>query len=138
MVHGEGIDTSGGASFKFQFHMNTTGDIESLSVPFEAGLKPIVFTRQLKAKDIKKEDLVKYTGDYELPGATVKIFIKNDKTLFALIPGQPEYELIPVDKDKFTLKLLSGYFVQFTLDDTNRVTDLTFLQPNGNFKAVKK
>ncbi|MDQ6756178.1 MAG: serine hydrolase [Bacteroidota bacterium] len=132
------IDTAEVAPFKFQFQMNTSGDIESLSVPFEAGLKPIVFTKQLKAKDVNKEELQKYTGEYNLNGATVKIYIKNDKTLYALVPGQPEYELVPVDKDKFGLKVISGYFVQFSVDDKNKVTDLTFIQPNGNFKAIKK
>ena len=87
---------------------------------------------------IQKEDLQKYTGEYELSGATVKVYIKNDKTLYALVPGQPEYELVPIDKDKFGLKVISGYYIQFSVDDKNKVTDLTFIQPNGNFKAVKK
>ena len=134
----EGIDTSDAGPVKIQFQMNAAGDIESLTVPFEAGLKPIIFTKQLKAKEVAKEDLQKYTGDYELSGATVKIYIKNDKTLYALVPGQPEYELVPIDKDKFGLKVISGYYVQFSVDEKNKVTDLTFIQPNGNFKAVKK
>lgn len=134
----EGIDTADAGPVKIQFQMNASGDIETLTVPFEAGLKPIVFTKQLKAKDIKKEDLQKYTGEYELSGATVKVYIKNDKTLYALVPGQPEYELVPIDKDKFGLKVISGYYIQFKVDDKNKVTDLTFIQPNGNFKAVKK
>jgi CubicO group peptidase (beta-lactamase class C family) len=135
----EGIDTLNGlVPVKIQFQMNAAGDIESLTVPFEAGLKPIVFTKQLKVKEIKKEDLQKYTGEYELSGATVKVYTKNEKTLYALVPGQPEYELVPVDKDKFGLKVISGYYVQFSADDKNKVTDLTFIQPNGNFKAVKK
>ena len=134
----EGIDTSAAGPVKIQFQMNAAGDIESLTVPFEAGLKPIVFTKQLKVKAVTKEDLQKYTGEYELSGATVKIYIKNDKTLYALVPGQPEYELVPTDKDKFGLKIISGYYVQFSVDEKNKVTDLTFIQPNGNFKAVKK
>jgi CubicO group peptidase (beta-lactamase class C family) len=135
----EGIDTSAGSGqVKIQFQMNAAGDIESLTVPFEAGLKPIVFTKQLKAKDIKKDELQKYVGEYDLNGITAKVFVKNDITLYALVPGQPEYELVPVDKDKFGLKVLSGYFIQFNVDDKNKVTDLTFIQPNGNFKAVKK
>ena len=134
----EGIDTADAGPVKIQFQMNATGDIENLTVPFEAGLKPIVFAKQLKVKDVKKEDLQKYTGEYELSGATVKVYIKNDKTLYALVPGQPEYELVPIDKDKFGLKVISGYYIQFSVDDKNKVTDLTFIQPNGNFKAVKK
>ncbi|HUS03216.1 MAG TPA: serine hydrolase [Chitinophagaceae bacterium] len=135
----EGIDTSDGPGpVKFQFQMNTAGDIESITIPFEAGLKPIVFTKQLKAKDVNKQDLQKYTGEYDLTGITVKVYIKNEKTLYALVPGQPEYELVPVDKDKFGLKVIPGYFIQFSVDDKNKVTDLTFIQPNGNFKAVRK
>ncbi len=132
-----GIDTADVAPFKIQFQMSLSGDIESLSVPFEGGLKPIVFTRQLKAKNIKKEELLKYEGDYDLGGVFAKIYIKADK-LYALVPGQPEYQLANVDKDKFALGALPGYYIQFSLDDKKKVTDLTFIQPNGNFKAVKK
>lgn len=135
----EGIDTSEGAGpVKFQFQMNTSGDIESLNIPFEAGLKPLAFTKQLKAKEINKEDLQKYIGDYDMNGTIIKVYIKNDKTLYALVPGQPDYELVNVEKDKFGLKALSGFFVQFAMDDKNKVTDLIFMQPNGNFKATKK
>jgi CubicO group peptidase (beta-lactamase class C family) len=130
----EGIDTSEGGFIKFQFQMNSAGDIEKITVPFEAGLNPISFTKQLKAKEVSKEDLQKYTGDYELPGAIVKLYIKNEKTLYALVPGQPEYELVPVDKHKFGLKVLPGYFIQFSVDNNSKVTDLTFIQPNGNFR----
>ncbi|MEJ7675299.1 MAG: DUF3471 domain-containing protein [Chitinophagaceae bacterium] len=135
----EGIDTTDGpASYKFQFQMNSAGDIDGLLAPFEAGLKPLVFTKQLTPKEVKKDDLQKYTGEYDLNGGIVKLYIKNDKILYALVPGQPEYELVPVDKDKFGLKVISGYFIQFSVDDKNKVNDLTFIQPNGNFKAVKK
>ncbi len=134
----EGIDTSVAAPWKVQFQMNAAGDIDALTVPFQADLKPIVFTKQLKAKEIKKEDLQKYTGEYEMSGVIAKVYIKNDTILYAMVPGQPEYELVPTDKDKFGLKMLSGYFIQFSVDDKNKVTDLLFIQPNGNFKAIKK
>lgn len=134
----EGIDTVEGAMpQKIQFTMNTAGDIESFSIPFEAALKPLVFTKQLKAIAIAKNDLQKYTGDYNLNGLTVKVYTKND-VLFALISGQPDYELVPTDKDKFGLKIVPGYFVQFGVDANNKVLDMTFIQPNGNFKAIKK
>jgi hypothetical protein len=47
--------------------------------------------------------------------------------------------MIPVDKHRFNLKLpVSGYFVQFTVNDKGETSELTFQQPNGNFKAKKK
>ncbi len=132
-----GIDTAAVLS-KAQFQLGMNGDIESISIPFEAGIKPIEFKRQLDAKEISKEEMQKYLGDYEIKGVTVKVYLKNDKTLYALVPGQPEYELVPVDKDKFALKILSGYFIQFMVNENNKVTGLTFIQPNGNFNAIKK
>lgn len=132
-----GIDTAEVLS-KAQFKLDMAGDIEHISIPFEAGISPIEFKKQLVAKQISKEALQKYIGDYEISGVTAKVFLKEDKTLYALVPGQPEYELVPVDKDKFALKILSGYFIQFTVNENNKVTGLTFIQPNGNFKATKK
>ena len=139
VVPGEEIDTSGSGPARIQFQLRKNGDIESLAMDLEAAFtKPLVFTKQLIGKEMKKEDLQKYVGDYELSGTIAKVYIKNDKTLFVMVPGQPEYELLSTDKDKFALKVLSGYFVQFALNDKNQVTGLTFIQPNGNFQAVKK
>ena len=121
-----------------QFNLNESGDIDSFSVPFEAGAKPIEFKKQLEEKILAKDELQKYTGEYELSGQTIKVYTKNDKTLFVLVPGQPEYELAAVEKDKFGLKTVSGYFVQFNLDEKGNVKELTFIQPNGNFTAKRK
>ncbi|MEO8117126.1 MAG: serine hydrolase, partial [Bacteroidota bacterium] len=130
----DGIDTTEDGA-QVQFQLNFNGDIESLSTPFEAELKPIEFKKQLDVKEVSKEEIQKYLGDYEISGATVNIFLKNNTTLFALVPGQPEYELVPVEKDKFAIKTLTGYFIQFETDTNNKVNGLTFMQPNGNFKA---
>jgi CubicO group peptidase (beta-lactamase class C family) len=135
----DGIDTTDLQSgIQFQFQLNTGGDIESLSIPLESTIKPIIFKKQLIAKNVSKESLQKYVGDYDLKGITVKFYLKNDQTLYAFVPGQPEYELVPVEKDKFAIKVLSGYFIQFDVDQNNKVTSTTFMQPNGNFQALKK
>jgi hypothetical protein len=73
-----------------------------------------------------------------LSGLTLKVFIKDDKTLILSVPGQPEYELIPVDKNKFSIKSLSGFTVQFNANDKNEITELLSIQPNGTFKATRK
>jgi hypothetical protein len=105
----------------------------------EPTLPPLLFNKTPKPKEITVEELKKYEGDYDLAGAaTVKVYIKDNKTLFVLVPGQPDYELVPVEKDKFSLKILNGYFVQFEINDKAVSTGLTFIQPNGNFKATKK
>ena len=133
----DGIDTSANSS-PMQFQMNTNGDIISVEMNLESTLKPISFTKTPKAKEITKDSLQKYVGDYELSGMILKVFIKNEKTLTFTVPGQPEYELVPIDKNKFSIKILAGFTVQFNVNDKNEVFELLSIQPNGTFKATKK
>jgi CubicO group peptidase (beta-lactamase class C family) len=134
----DGIDTADKSPLRFQFNMNEAGDITSVQAALEGTLPPLKFTKTAKAKPISKEELQKYVGDYDLKTVVAKVYIKDEKTLFVLIPGQPDYELIPVDKHKFGFKIMNGYFVQFDVDDKGESTALTFVQPNGNFKAPRK
>ena len=133
----EGMDTSDKSNL-LQFQMNAAGDMESLSVPFEPSLKPMLFTKTLRPKEISRDSLQKYVGDYDLSSIIIKIFIKGDKTLTLSVPGQPEYELVAVDKDKFSIKTLNGYIVRFDADEKGNITDLLSIQPNGTFKATRK
>ncbi len=133
----EGIDTTD-QNTKAQFNTNITGDIESASVNLEPTLKPIVFTRTIKAKEITKDSLQQYVGDYEISGQSIKIDLKGEKILYMFVQGQPEYELMPTEKDKFSIKNLSGFSVQFNRNDKGEVTELLSIQPNGTFKATKK
>jgi CubicO group peptidase (beta-lactamase class C family) len=133
------IDTTQKTPLNVQFTMNDAGDINALQLPVEASLpNPLLFTRKLKTKEVAVNDLQKYVGDYDLTGVTVKVYIKDSKTLYVLVPGQPDYELNNVGKDKFALKVADGFYVQFDVTDASKCTGLTFLQPNGNFKASKK
>lgn len=134
----DGIDTSEKSPLRLQFEMNEGGDISEVRVALEPTLAPLKFTRKPKPKEITKEELQKYVGEYNISTAVVKVYIKEEKTLYVVVPGQPEYELIPVEKDKFALKILNGYFVQFDVSAEGETTGLTFLQPNGNFKASRK
>ncbi|MBL7742530.1 MAG: serine hydrolase [Chitinophagaceae bacterium] len=135
----EGIDTSGGSQLNIQFHMNPAGEIMHISMPLQPGLKDLEFTRKPKPKDVTKNELEKYVGEYEFqPGAVAKFYIKGEKTLYAFIEGQPEYELVPTEKNKFSLKVLSGYSVKFEENEKGEIIAASFIQPNGTFKATKK
>ena len=134
----EGIDTTGGSSFPMQFHLNITGEVESLSVPFESGLNPLVFKRQPKEIKVTSHALKIYEGEYELGGVTAKFYTKGGNTLYLFVPGQPEYELVATGTNKFSLKSITGYHVEFNKDSKGEVNEVTFIQPNGNFKASKK
>ncbi len=136
MVNGEELDTASTGPIRMQFLLSKKGDVDRIAIDLEAALEPLVFTRQLQAKPISVAELEKYVGDYSLSGIDIKVSIKN-KTLYMLVPGQPEYELVPTEKNKFGLKTLNGYSVLFGIED-GKVTSVTLMQPNGNFKAVKK
>ena len=102
----------------------------------EPTIKDIVFDKL--SPTVNKNELQKYVGDYDLNGSNVKVYIKGDNTLMVFLPGQPDYELVPGKKDEFDLKILKGYSVRFEVNDKNEVISLTFIQPNGNFKATRK
>ncbi|MCB0775190.1 MAG: serine hydrolase [Chitinophagaceae bacterium] len=132
------VDTSNKDNLKIQFQMNTAGEITSVSVPLQPGLDDIKFTRKPKAKEITGDELKKFEGEYEFaPGQTAKFYIKGDKTLYAFIEGQPEYELVATDKNKFALKILQGYSVLFEENENGEIVSASFIQPNGTFKAKK-
>jgi CubicO group peptidase (beta-lactamase class C family) len=124
---------------RFSFHIDVKGEISKLTVPFEAGVKDIEFEKETKAIEVDKSDLKKYEGDYELaPGQFAKFYIKAEETLYAFIEGQPEYELVPTGKNKFDLKIMKGFSVQFEENEKGDILSASFIQPNGTFKAPKK
>jgi CubicO group peptidase (beta-lactamase class C family) len=124
---------------RFTFHIDVSGDITKLTVPFEGGVKDIEFVKETKAIAVKKSDLEKYVGEYELqPGAIAKFYIKGENTLYAFIEGQPEFELIATDKNKFDLKIMKGYSVTFEENVKGEIVAASFVQPNGTFKAKRK
>jgi len=86
---------------------------------------------------LSKDELEKYTGEYELPGTTAKVYLKGT-TLFVLVPSQPEYETIAIGDHSFKLKNLDGYSLKFEVSEKNEVTAVSFTQPNGTFKAPRK
>ncbi len=123
---------------KVRFNLNNKGDITDLSVQMEPAVKDIEFEKLAPTITVKKEELEKYTGDYELVGAVVKVYIRGENTLMVLVPGQPDYELVATGKNEFDFKTLKGYQVKFDVNEKGEATALSFVQPNGTFKAPRK
>ena len=129
----------GSEPIRFTFHIDVSGDITKLTVPFEGGVKDIEFIKETKAIAVKKSDLEKYVGEYELQsGAIAKFYTKGENTLYAFIEGQPEFELVATDKNKFDLKIIKGYSVTFEENDKGEIVAASFVQPNGTFKGKRK
>lgn len=122
---------------KLKFNLADNGDIASAESQLEQGVKTIVFEKLPPEMKIGKADLEKYTGEYNLSGTTIKVYIREPETLMVLVPGQPDYELVPAGEHLFNLKIVKGYSVKFDVENS-KVTALSFVQPNGTFKADRK
>ena len=99
---------------------------------------PIEFDHEPIEIDVDLATLEKYTGEYDLSGTEIKVYIKNESTLYLFVAGQPEYEVIPTDKNIFTFKTLDGFKVEFKESDDKSINQLILRQPNGTFKATRK
>lgn len=124
---------------KVKFNMDKKGEIVSVEMQMEPAVKDIVFEKKQKEMDVSKTDLKKYVGDYEFaPGAGAKFYIKGENKLYAFIEGQPEYELVASEKNKFFLKILPDYKAVFEENEKGEIISVSFVQPNGTFKATRK
>lgn len=122
---------------KVSFQTAINGDISGLETQVEAALDPIEFKRTPKILDISAEDLTKYEGNYLLMGVQeVKIYVKDGK-LYAFVPGQPEYEQIPVGNNEFNFKTLEGFKIKFE-EKEGEIIAVNFIQPNGTFRGERK
>jgi hypothetical protein len=138
ILHDERFDDGEENAFRIQFLTGINGDIESLNmIGFEASTITLNFKKTVKEKAITKNELEQYVGVFEIAGTEVKFYTRGN-SLYMFVTGQPEYELIAVDKDKFSAKSLSGYAIQFLRDSQDKVNAVNLIQPNGTFKAIKK
>lgn len=136
-VSEDGIDTTDSSPTRMNFIVNEMGDIAKMEMQMEPALAdPIEFKRTPGVVAVSEVQLKAYEGSYQLGGMSTKIFIKGE-TLFFFVPGQGDYELIPVGEHLFAVKQLSGFKVQFLADEDGSINALNAIQPNGTFKAEK-
>lgn len=124
---------------RFAFHTNGKGKVDRISSQLEQALDhDIFFERVPEEKEVALEQLKAYIGEYEIAGATIKVWLQKE-TLMLTVPGQPDYELMAVGAHEFVFKTLKGYSAIFESDQKNgKVTELVLNQPNGIFRAAKK
>jgi hypothetical protein len=119
------------------FNTNSRGDVEEVSIPFEATVDPIRFERLPPARLSDPDFLKTLVGDYDLTGAVCKVRLRGATTLTVTVPGQPTYVLEPYRRTEFSLQGVTGYSVRFSVEG-DAVTGLAFVQPNGVFEAQRK
>ena len=125
-----GMILNGIAASKQSKGMNEQADYVKSKLPAKA--------KTTASAEVPTETLQKYTGKYDLNGSEVQITLKDGKTLFLSIPGQPEMELVSASKNKFSIKYMEGYSVEFTSNDKGEVTEFAFSSPGGEMKAPRK
>jgi hypothetical protein len=135
----EGIDTSDVMPLRFNFLTNEVGDISGAQLKAEPAIDGhITFKRTPSSIEVDKGTLDLYVGEYALGAIEIKVYTKNEKTLYLFVQGQPEYELIATDKHKFSFKSLEGFKVEFMESDDGSIGEILVMQPQGSFKAKRK
>ncbi len=87
---------------------------------------------------IPADILRRYAGEYDYEGETIKVNLKDDKTLTLVFPGQTEMELVPVSSTKFSVKFMEGFTVEFMTNEKNEVVSLSLTSPGEEIKATRK
>lgn len=122
---------------KFTFNNNANGEISELVVPFEPTADDIIFKRQREEKLSNMNYLRQFIGAYEIYGYTVEIVVRNH-ALLAIIPGQPNYELLPTSENEFVIKEMTRSTVRFMMGPNNQVEEILLIHPYGAFTANPK
>ena len=130
------VDTTQ-SNLMFNFSSGVDGKIQGIGIFLDGSEQPVMFDFKPEIKIRSVKELEKYTGEYTLGKAIVKVFLKGN-VLTVFVPGQPEYETEAMEADTFSLKALKGFSVKFEVTAEQKVSSMTFIQPNGVFKAVKK
>ncbi len=127
-----------GQKIKFWFELDQAGDIQQLVSELETGVDPIIFERALEVKDLSEKELDVYVGVYEMQGVPITVSNKEG-SLRMLVPGQPEYTLLPVKQHEFNLKGLDGYKAIFKVGERGeKASAIVSVQPNGSFTIPRK
>jgi CubicO group peptidase (beta-lactamase class C family) len=121
---------------KFTFRNNLNGDVSELIVPLEMKSPDIIFSHKQADSLSNTAYLRSFSGIYEIYSYTVEIMLRN-QTLYAVIPGQPMFELIPSGKNEFTIKSYAGFSVRFVMDANNQVEEVLLIQPYGIVYTAK-
>lgn len=116
-----------------------TGNGAVSDAKFRIEPRPDAIDHRPKAIDIDLSTLKQYVGEYEMQGITVKIYTeKNGTKLYAFVPNQPPYELIPTGENVFSFRVLEGFTIEFKNPENGVFKELIAIQPDGTYKAVRK
>lgn len=125
-------------SFQGEFTVQPDGRIGSLKIPFETTVRDIEFSLESVPVVQTSNAIKKYEGSYAMMGKECTLYVAGNGMLKARLPGQPEYELLPVQADEYSVKGVKGVLVQFEKNAAGEITGFTMKQAGGVVKATRK
>jgi len=76
----------GDARFTASFSANVEGDIDSVAIPFEPTVPPIVFQRRPAPSLRDRDVLEQFSGDYTMMDQMMSVTIKGEDALLLSLP----------------------------------------------------
>ena len=122
--------------FKLLFRTDVNGRVNALEAQMEPTLAAIVFDKKPASRLLDPVYLQKFCGSYSLLESVLTVSLKGN-SLKIVIPGQPEYDLLPGLDEEFTLKQAKIVSIRFKTDAKGEVVALETIQPNGIFEAKR-
>jgi CubicO group peptidase (beta-lactamase class C family) len=124
-------------NMKYTFHTDASGFIASISAPFEAAVKAIVFTKKPDARLFDPAYLARFTGEYNLLGTTWTVSLKGN-ALTLNLPGQPQMDLLPSLSGDFAIKQTQVVTLHFVSDESGKPSAVEIRQPGTVLTAKRK
>ena len=122
---------------KVQFLTGVKGFVEGLSVPFEARIKPIVFSKSADPRLSDPEYLNAFTGEFELAGNPVIVRLKGS-ALVLDFRNQPSVTLVPDRDDGFNFKEQPEASIRFNRGTDQKISEMAMSTAAGVFTAKRK
>jgi len=85
---------------------------------------------------VKREDLQRYTGRYELPSVGVFTITNEKEKIYAQLSGQPKFEIFPMAEDEFFFKVVEAR-LKFLKDERGEINSVVLFQNGQELKAKK-
>jgi CubicO group peptidase (beta-lactamase class C family) len=115
---------------KVTFNTDLKGDISSLSMPLEATVEPIVFTRLPEKRMFDPAFLRAFVGDYDQPAAPLTVILDGNVLAFAS-QGRPKMALAPDHGTTFRVIDRPGENVEFKQDAAGKTIGIVIYAPDG-------
>ncbi|HVP14780.1 MAG TPA: serine hydrolase [Terriglobales bacterium] len=119
--------------WSFRFTTSPQGEIDGFASSLDEN--EVRFVRKPDTTLGTPQVLARYVGTYRLAGTFVKVQLV-ERSLFLIVPGTPQVELVPLRSRVFTTRQFGDLSFEFVLEN-DRVTALKQVDPSGEYRLEK-